>query len=479
MAENNTRQPSSRGSLLLPSSGLLTPGSANKPESSTVDRSEAERTTSDLTPLMNEAKELAAKAQSEASELAAKAQAEATELAGQAAAFASEKAPLIKEKINEIAASAKAAAAEKAPLLRETYERLEHAADEVVSRPGGKRKIAFGVAAGAVAAVIGGWLYASHTASVEARRRVDAFVSGYGLSNNISYADVSASPFGAVTLSGVLLKTPGGNEIARIGSLDVSGVDMRNGVLSGVTLAANKIDAPLLAISRSDWARSGIAGMRRDIVDLLGLGYTVINGGIFLSVKADPGNTIAVDLNGEVDDMGGVEGKLLFSGVSLQDLTDVMNIFRDLNRPAASVRPGDLDAMFNAGLRAGMDGMAGLAGLQKIERLSLDSAEIVVNNRGYVRRGRDVTNFPVPSSKTSGGPDANPLLASMGLASSEEAATSKALNAWRRDGGKLKIVTRLARPERVFSIDLFGNSSSFLFQNFYQLVARTNAEVTF
>lgn len=466
MAKDNTRHSSSRGSLLLPSSGLLTPAPGSGPRSSATDKSGSGSEAPDLAPLVSEAKELAAKAQ-----------AEATELAGQAAAFASEKAPLVREKFSALAASAKAAAAEKTPLFRETYERLEHAAGEVVSGPGGKRKIAFGVAAAALAAAIGGWLYASHAASVEARRKVDAFVAGNGLSANFSYADVSASPFGAVTFSDVLVKAPGGIEIARIGSLDVSGVDMRDGVFSGATLAAHRIEAPLLAISRADWMRSNIGDMKGDVVDLLGLGYVVLNGKAVLSVKADPGNTMAVDLDGEIDDMGKLQGKLLFSGASPQDLVDVVNIFRGLDRQAAPVRR-NADP-FDEGFHIGMAGMAGLAGLQKLERLSLASAEFVVDNRGYVGRGRDVTNLPVPANSASSNPDANPLLASMGLESSQEAATIKALNVWRRDGGKLKIVTRLAHPEQVVSIDLFGKSSSFLFENFNQFLVRTNAEVTF
>lgn len=456
MAENNAGKTRAGGPLLLPSSGLLISPSQTGSTPPRAEQIPVEKTGSDHAFPAHfgaDAKELVAKARKEAAELA--------EMADRAAALAGEKAPLILEKAGDLAASARAIATEKAPLYRKSFDTLKDRTEETVSRlrengvstPSNRRRIVIIAAAVALAAGLGGWLYAARLASDEAREKIEAFLSGNGLSSNISYANVSASPFGAVTLSGVVVKASGGNEFVKIGSLSLSGVDIRNGTLAGLDVSAHSIEMPVLAIARADRT------IRKDFSDLIGLGYTLLKGKVFLSVgQGGQKNTLAVEVNGEIDDMGSIKGKASFSGVDPQDMLGLVRVFQEIERPSRHTDPA---ALFGAGI----------IGLERLSRMSLDSAEFVVDNRDYVERGRDIPASAIPASEPSS-------LAHVGLASSGDVSAHKALSAWRREGGKLRIATRATQPVQVFAINLFGNSS-FLFENIDQFLARTNAEISF
>lgn len=300
-----------------------------------------------------------------------------------------------------------------------------------------QNKIAAAAGAAILVMIGGGWLFAKHQATSIAQDQIDGFIIRHDLRGKIAYDDLSASPFGSISLSGVKLKLSPANIIS-IASLDISHVEMKYDQLRSITLAARGAEIPLLSIAREQG--NADAALRGAI----GMGYTTLKGDLGLSLRyEDVKGTLSVETTGTVTDAGSWTAKLSLGNI---DPTSVSTLYNMANVPA--------QANPFAILAAAGQGLQGLASV------SLAEADVAIDNAGLYKRDQEITARDLPQEGT--GAEAKPALDEMelvkaGMAPSEASSALAAVDGWMRKGGALKIKTNLAQP-----LPLFRNANLML-----------------
>ena len=294
-----------------------------------------------------------------------------------------------------------------------------------------QKKIAAAASAAFILLVGGGWQFAKHQATNIAQDNIDGFIIRHDLRGKIAYDDLSASPFGSVTLSGVKLKLSPTNSVS-IAALDISNVEMKYDQLRSVTLAARGTEIPLLAIAREQ--RGVDAGLRT----MIGMGYTTLKGDLGLSVRyEDMKGILSVETSGNFTDFGAWAAKISLGGI---DPNSVSTLYNMANVPAETNPFAILAA-------AGQ-------GLQGLASVSLAQAEVSIDSSGFYKRDSEVIGYDLPPEGAAAqGPESivdEMELVKAGMAPSEASTTRAAVDSWVRKGGSLKIKTNLAQPLALF-----------------------------
>lgn len=391
------------------------------------------------------------RAGAEAKELALRAGAEARELASKAAALAAEKAPELRKKAHDLASRAAREAEAASEILADSGKRHAFFAAH-------KQKIGIGLTA-TLLVVGGGWLYAKHQATLLARDQIDGFLIRNNLSSVVSFADVSASPFGSVELSGFSLRIAPNHTILTAETVVISNLDTVGSQVRAVTLSAKGLEVPLLALVR--------AGHRGSLPDqLIGLGYTTLTGDVSIGGRFDDQHqTLSVELKGDMSDF-----------VSWNSSVKIGNV-----TPAAGkVIYGLIKSA--AGDNSLLQTLSEVDGLQAIAQTTLVSANLSIDNSGYMKRLKKIPDTELPPDGASTAAQTTALneadLVRAGMLPSQAKAAREALQGWEENGGPLRIETNfttpipLFRPEGRFGIPAFAFSSSAAF------IAATNAKVS-
>lgn len=363
----------------------------------------------------------------------ARAGAEAKELAARAAAFAAEKAPEVKKKaqeagakVGELAGKALKEGAASAALAREALADPERRQAVIAAN---RKKLTIGLAAFAVV-LGGGWMFAKHQANTIAKDRIDGFLIRYNLKGTVAYDDVSGSPFGSATLSGVRVTTSPSTTI-KAGSLTISDIEMKGDMIQSLSVAAKSVEVPLLAMARDS---------RRDATlhDAIGLGYTTLTGNVDVSARFDDQKSVlSFDTSGEARDAGSWKLKLKLGGLN----------------------SGTLNALYGMSQATGGDAGLGLLavagmGFQALGQLTLAEASLTVDNSGYFKRSQDIPSADIPVGEGASAARALAVdeteLVRGGMSPSEAQATREAVEGWMKKGGTLRIESNLTQPVALF-----------------------------
>lgn len=296
------------------------------------------------------------------------------------------------------------------------------------------QKIIGGVGA-ALVVVVGGWLFAKHQATSIAHDKIDGFIIRNNLREVVSYADLSASPFGSVSLSGVKVKISPAAAVV-VGSLDISDIKMKNDQLYGISLAAKRTELPVLQLARENPRDSSLR-------EAVGLGYTTLTGDLSVAVDFDDAKgTLAFETTGEVKEAGGWKAKLRLAGIDAQAVALLSQM------AASGGKMNGLEMMASAGMQ-----------LQRLATVSLAEADFSVDNGGLYKRNQDLTSAEMPVEGNAAAPvsgiDESDLVRA-GMAPSEAIATKGAVDNWLKKGGSLRVAANLSQP-----LPLFRNANFF------------------
>lgn len=295
-----------------------------------------------------------------------------------------------------------------------------------------RKNLLIAVAAVLLAALAGGWFYARHVASVAARDKVDGFLIRHDLGDRVSYGDVSASPFGSVVLSGVVIRLSPSNFIS-VASVEVSHVEMKSDEIRSIDIRATGAVLPLLSIVRENRNRNEM------VRDLVAMGYTKIKGTIGFSIHYDDvRGTLSVQSTGDVVDAGSWDAKVSFAGI---------------DRGAVSAVYGLADNASNAQNGLALLAMAG-QGLRGLASISVTDLELSLDDTELHGRLVQVTNKDLPSEEGVEAPrdtkDPEMKLIMAGMTPSEAQASVEAAARWLEKGGKLKMASNIVEPLALF-----------------------------
>jgi len=379
----------------------------------------------------------------EAKELASRAGTEAREFASRAAAFTAEKAPKIRKKAEKLT-----------QVARNTLADSKRRKALVAAN---KKTLAIGIVI--VALVVGaGWTFAKHQATAVAKDRIDGFLIRNGLSTAVTYDDVTASPFGTATLSGVTVRTSKGETIAKIGALKISNVETEGDMLLGVKVSAASFEVPLLALARSQ-LREPMA------VNAIGMGYTTLKGNLsFAESFDDQRRTLSIETTEVVRDLGSVEANLVLGNLNLAALGALANIARaaQQNNPAAL-----LEGAF--------------AGARIFGGATLMEANVTIDNSGWFKRNREITAYDVPVDVSAPVARSDVLtisdLVRAGMSPSDAEATREAIENWLTNGGTLRLETNIGQPVPLFRPGGIFGGQSFAFSSPAAFLVATKARI--
>ncbi|HUB49809.1 MAG TPA: hypothetical protein VMB73_32960 [Acetobacteraceae bacterium] len=440
MGQNNTLLPPSR--TLLPPSGTLAPPSGGAPRGSDSDA--AQQFAAQFDKAGADAVKIASHVGAETARLASRAGAEAKVMAGKLAGVAAERLPELREHAAGMAGAA--------------WAKLADAEQRKAFFAANRKYIAGGAVAVAVLAA-GGFYFAKQQADETARRQVSAFLLRSGLSGRVSYKDVSGSPFGSATLSNVLIRQPDGAIVAKVGALQVSGLETSGNAVTAVSLSGSGVEIPTLAFIRSnpDIPVSTV---------LLGLGYTTLKGNASLSFHMDDARqTLALTLGGKFDNFGTFEATVTLGGLTSAVETIALQ-------------------MANAQTDEQQIGAAtlGLTALQStLNSVSLVKADITVDDSGLFQRRTQITDQSVPTDHPppQQGPGAADVANLVRAGMDPDAARSDvdAVRGWLSNGGTLHVETRNDSPLPFMQGGLFGGPSP-VFRDPRAFLVATRARVT-
>lgn len=382
-----------------------------------------------------------------------KAGAEAREMASRAAALAAEKAPEIKKKAHDVTEKMGTLANR---ALKEA-EASAQAAGAILADPEKRkaaiaangRRVAIGVAA-MVVLIGGGWAFAKHQATAIAKDRIDGFLIRYNLRTNLTYDDISASPFGSATLSGVAAKDFRGNTVVKIGSLDISDIEMKGDIPQGLNLSAKSVEVPFLALSKGEYPDPVTA-------NLVGMGYTTLRGDVSLAGRInDKENTFSVETKGDVRDLGSWKVKLTLGGVSTAPLSASFGM--------GSPQTDQSDPL--ATLGTALTGLSALA-----QQITLVEAALTVDDSGYFKRNREIADADLPPDDAArpvpilSMPVDESALVRAGISPSEAKADREAMESWITKGGVIRIESNLDHPAPLFTNRNFLGGPSLAFDS--------------
>lgn len=384
--------------------------------------------------------------------------AEAKELAALAASLAAQRAPEIKAK----ARIASAKVGEMANKAMDKAEATAAAAGETWADPARRRsalaahwkKGAIGL--GAVALLAGGaWAFASHQATTIARDKVDGFIVRNNLRDKVSYADLSASPLGSATLTGVKISLSPAAAI-KIGSLEISDVEMKNDLMERISVSAKSAEIPLLAM-----ARQRFLGSTFD--DAIGLGYTTLTGDVAVAARLDEDKgMLHFETSGEMRDAGSWKFKIDLGGISAKMI-------------------GSLTALSQSAQNENAYALAADEGLRGLGHLTLSRAELTLDNTGLRKRFGEVTDLDLPPDGNAQDAPQGPIdndetrLVQAGMSPAEAHAARTAVTNWMKNGGSITVATNLDTPLPLFQ---HGNLFAPAFDGVGGFLVATRSKIT-
>lgn len=363
----------------------------------------------------------------------ARAGAEAKKLAARATAFAAEKAPEVKKKAREIGTKggeltrkALKEGAASAALAREALADPERRQAVIAVN---RKKLTVGLAA-LVVMLGGGWMFAKHQANTIAKDRIDGFLIRYNLKGTIVYDDVSGSPLGSATLSGLRVTISPSTTI-RAESLTISDVEMKGDILQNLSLVAKSVEVPLLAMARDS---------HHDAIlhDAIGLGYTTLSSNIDVSARFDDQKSVLLfDTSGEARDACSWKLKLKLGGINSGTLNALYGMSQATGGDAG------LDRLAVAGM-----------GFQALSQLTLAEAGLTVDTSGYFKRSKDIPSADIPVDEGAVASRALAVdeteLVRGGMSPSEAQAARETVEGWMKKGGTLRIESNLTQPVALF-----------------------------
>jgi hypothetical protein len=296
------------------------------------------------------------------------------------------------------------------------------------------------IIAGAAIVILvgGGWLFAKHQATSIAQDRIDGWIIRHDLRGKVAYDDLSASPFGSATLTGVKVKVSPTITIG-VASLDVSDLEMKYDQLRSVNIAARGMQVPLLAIAREQPLAAG-GGLR----EAVGMGYTTLTGDLSVALRyEDTKGTISFETTADFEDAGSWKVNVSLGGIDPSGIDALNGI------ASASAQTNGMDILAAAG-----------QGVRSLASLNLTEADVSIDTSGVHRRELEVTNHDVPpdgaTSDIRGVIVDEMALVKAGMAPSEASEARTAVDSWFKKGGSLRIVTNLSQP-----LPLFRNGNFF------------------
>jgi hypothetical protein len=148
---------------------------------------------------------------------------------------------------------------------------------------------------------------AQRQANAVARAEVPRFLARHGLQRAITYQSIAASPFGSVTLNGVVVHA-GPTPIA-VASLTIRNVIMGPQGARRATLSFNRAVAPLLELARTQDAPLLLHS-------LLGLGFTAVfvNGTVDVAID-DARRTAEMTVSAQAADIGTLHAHASLGGI--------------------------------------------------------------------------------------------------------------------------------------------------------------------
>lgn len=353
---------------------------------------------------------------------------EARELMARATALAVEHAPEIKKKA-QLATSKAGAIANMALGKAGATTRM---AGDALADPRKVRAIvtthkrSLVIAAIAIAATVGsGLLFAKYEATATARDRIDAFLIRKNLRDRVTYQNISASPFGSVTIALVEIRISP-TVTLKIGSVGISDLGLKGEQLQRIRLVVNHADVPVLALARQ-WGRT------QGLYDAVALGYTTLNGDVELALDYDDEKyMLTLDTSGDFHDAGSWKFMAKLEGVD----PSLMNMLYSLPALAA----GDGFALFASMLQS----------VGAFPALALSEASLTLDNTGIHHRQQEIVAVDVPSdvpSPMTRDPGFDEIaLVRAGMTPSVAKTSAAAYAAWLKDGGRLRVTTGLDHP---------------------------------
>ncbi len=311
------------------------------------------------------------------------------------------------------------------------------------------KKIASALVLGALVAAGGGWVLARQHATAQARDLIDGFLIREGVSDKVTYADISASPFGSVSLLGVTM-TLSPDVVFRATSVDVSDIAFQGGELRKARVSISSADVPVLAMARADRYNQALRAA-------VSLGYTSLRGDVSLLLDYDDQRqSLLLETSGTVGDAGGWTARVRVEGIdpSIVSMARRMASSRDVN-PLAFMG----SAMQN---------------MDMLFRIALAEADVTIDNSGIRRREREIVATDVPRTGEASAQRHPPLdptaLIRAGMTPEAARMSATAAGVWMKDGGRLRMVTGLARPLPLFKrgngfapiLPAFDTTESFL-----------------
>jgi hypothetical protein len=321
-------------------------------------------------------------------------------------------------------------------IVDETLKNVKDSANAVIEDPkklqstfANNRKT-ISASLGAVIIVAGGaWLFAVQQATVIAKDMVDGFIDQYNLRDKVSYDNVSASPFGSVTVTGVKAHISPSTSI-KVADLNISISDNNQ----SMTLSAESFELPLSALARDQ-------DMPPVIYELIGMGYTTLISDLTTAVRFDDGKkTLVLETSADIRDVGDSELQITLGNVNLTGLHSLNSLSQMTGQGNSSIEESMLLGLVSSGKIA-----------SDLAELTLSEAKLTVNNSAYHKRSKEVTGLDMPRDDTDQGtrsemPGSENALVRAGMTPSDAKAAHAAMSSWLRDGGSLQITTSLDRP---------------------------------
>jgi hypothetical protein len=315
-----------------------------------------------------------------------------------------------------------------------------------------RKRIAIGVGVVGVL-LIGGWLYGCHAAAAIAKEKVDGFLIKTNLNNQFTYGEISATPFGSITISDAkIVVSPG--TIVKIGSVGISDLKIKGEIPQRFSLSLKSAEIPVLAMARA----------QRDATfnEAIGLGYTNVTADFQISAGFDDTNgTLNLETDGAVHDAGGWKFKLEFGGINPQILAVLGALGNDSKQNPA-----------------GLFGMADQV-VAMLGNLSLNQADFSIDNAGYFKRVSAITDKDFPSDTDSSSASFNPAvdqaeLIRAGMSPSDAETARNAVQNWVKKGGTLRVATNLNGPLKLFQ----GSVMAPAFNGWPGFVAAAHLKIT-
>lgn len=282
-----------------------------------------------------------------------------------------------------------------------------------------KRRILLG--AGAVVLLAGGgYGFGCHQATRMARDAVDAYVIRNHLQQQVTYQDISATPFGRVHLSGVKLSNPS----LDIASLSISGLKPDGGMPDRLEVSWSGLALPATGILSGD-----------DLAAFVGSGFQKLQGeGSFRWLVDSSSQQVEIKTAGSFANAGDWDFDVAFANVSLAVLEKI-----------ASGRGGQADPL------------SSLAALYSIELKSLSGS---LDMSGLAKRAGEIPRTNMPAEGDRPLFDLAPAqlgtsLIEAGMSPSDARDTADALQKFARTGTRITLKSRIEQPVPLFTTGNF------------------------